>query len=119
MANRRPQGKSTVEQVDKSLETERLRVISFGLIAMFLGLTVLLRWGITPLARTIAGTQTDFNLNISLVVNVGLAVSTAIGGAASYELNRRRRHHQRRARDLEKELKEARAELKKGGKHNG
>lgn len=93
----------TSEQIDKSLGNERLRLTIYTILSVFIGAGLFMLM-LTPFAKAIAGTNTNFDVTISLAINVALAVSTTAGGAGCLLLNRRRQHHYKRARELERRL---------------
>lgn len=105
---KKPHQRLTSEQMDKSLANERLKIIVFMIFSAGSALSLVVL-AATPLAKAIAGKTTNFNFSISVAVNIALALSTAVGGAGCYELNRRRRHHYKRAKELEQRLTERQA----------
>lgn len=96
--------KYTSEQIDRSLGNERLRLSIFLVLAAG-GCMIIFVLALDPLAKTIAGTSTNFNVTVSLAFNITLAVTTVCGGGGCFELNRRRQHHSQRAKHLEGRLR--------------
>lgn len=97
----------TEDEVDRHLANDRMRASAFVVLFALIGLAIL-SLAMTPLAKTIAGTTTDFNVQISFAFNFALGVTALSGAGGCLGLNKARRHHKRRARRLEDELAVAR-----------
>jgi uncharacterized membrane protein (DUF485 family) len=93
------------EVIEAHVRAQQLKWSAVVVLAFFGGLS-LLAYAATPLATAIAGTNTNFNFNISLVFNLTLLVSTAVGGAATLLMNKARRQHKKRVRELEQRIRE-------------
>ena len=91
------------EEAERVLSNDRLRFSAFPIFFAFLGLSMF-ALAMTPLARSIAGTDTHFDVQISLAFNMALGITTAGGGLGCWGLDRARRRHKRRARKLELDL---------------
>ena len=98
------------EVVLAKLQNTHAWIVTVRYVLMILAFGVVL-WMATPLAREIAGQDTNFNVKVTMGLTATLTLTTAAG--YGYALNQRRRanHLDRRNKQLERQVEELQNKL--------